>query len=95
MLLKKRTFAFISVIFIPLFVIDGISSEIQDSYTVGIYRNRNESGQKKSKWSKNYVNSDSCGGVFREKQVLIRSPNFPNPYKKYLNCEYIFYSPFV
>lgn len=97
MLLNKRTFAFISLIFILALVIDCcISSQTEDSYTVGIYRNRNGNWQKKSKWSKNDVNSDFCGGIFREKQVLIRSPNYPNHYyPKNRNCVYNFYSPFV
>lgn len=96
MLSNKRTFAFISLSFVLIFVVDCIFGQTEDSYTVGIYRNRNENSQKKSKWSKNAVNSDLCGGIFREKQVLIRSPNFPNAnYPKNLNCEYIFYSPFV
>lgn len=93
MLSYKRTFAFIIILFIA-FAIDCICDEI-DSYTVGIYRNRNEHWQKKSKWSKNDVNGDLCGGIFREKQVLIQSPNFPNLYPKNANCEYVFYSPFV
>lgn len=95
MLLNKRTFAFISLIFLLVCVIDCIFSQTEDSYTVGIYRHRNGNWQKKSKWSKNVVNSDLCGGIFREKQVLIRSPNYPNAYPKNRNCEYTFYSPFV
>lgn len=94
MLSNKRTFAFISLVFLLIFVVNCAFSQTEDSYTVGIYQNRN--WQKKSKWSKNDVNSDSCGGIFREKQVLIHSPNYPNAnYPKNLNCEYIFYSPFV
>lgn len=97
MLLNKLTFAFISLVFvIQAFVIAGISSQTEDSYTVGIYRNQNENWQKKSKWSKNAMNIDSCGGIFREKQVLIRSPGYSiRNYPKNVNCEYIFYSPFV
>lgn len=92
MLFEKRTFAFHSLVL--LLAIDGVFSQI-DSYLVGIYRNQNEISAKKSKWSKNDANSDSCGGIFREKQVLIKSPNYPNNYLKNANCEYIFYSPFV
>lgn len=98
MLLNTRTFAFISLTFIQALAIAGISSQTEDSYTIGIYRNRNQQNwQKKSKWSKNDVNSDSCGGVFREKQTIIRSPGYSDGryYPKNVNCEYIFYSPFV
>lgn len=97
MSLSKRTFAFVSLFFIHAFVITAISSQTEDSYTVGIYRNRNGNDwQKKSKWSKNVVNSDSCGGIFRDKQNLIKSPGYPNQnYPKNVDCEYVFYSPFV
>lgn len=85
MLSNQRTFAIISILII---VIDGISSQTEDSYTIGIH-------QKKSKWEKNKLISDSCGGIFREKQVVIRSPRFPFSYPKNVHCEYVFYAPFV
>lgn len=89
MLSQKRTFAFVSsTIFLLAIVIDCISCQTEDSYLIGIH-------QQKSKWAKKDVISDACGGIFREKQVLIRSPHFPNPYPKNLHCDYMFYSPFV
>lgn len=67
------------------------SSQI-DSYTIGIQQNKSGTN---SKWSKNKLNDDSCGGTFRDKQVVITSPRYPNYYSKNVNCEYVFYSPFV
>lgn len=39
--------------------------------------------------------TEQCGGSFRDHQVLIKSPNYPNSYPSNLHCEYVFYSPFV
>lgn len=92
MRLKRRTFDFIWLMLVTIVVDYGFCET--DSYLIGIHRFRSEN-PKKSKWSKNMLNGDSCGGIFREKQVLIRSPHFPNNYPKNIDCEYIFYSPFV
>lgn len=43
----------------------------------------------------NEWNQYLCGGTFRDRQVLIKSPNYPNKYPKNVHCEYNFYSPFV
>lgn len=91
---KRRTFGFISL-FLAIFAFEFASTIQSDSYTIGIQRYRSESSPKSSKWSKNIQNSDMCGGIFREKQVMIRSPNYPNAYPKNVHCEYTFYSPFV
>lgn len=64
-----------------------------DSYTIGISQYKSVNHPKK--WSKNELNSDFCGGIFRDKQVVIKSPRYPNNYPKNSNCEYKFYSPFV
>lgn len=90
---KRHTFGFISFLLMVL-AFDGSSSQ-SDSYTIGIERYRSNNYAKSSKWSKNNQNSDMCGGIFREKQVMIQSPNYPNAYPKNAHCEYIFYSPFV
>lgn len=89
---NQRTFDFISLI-VLIFAVNYVYCET-DSYLFGIQRHRSEN-PKRSKWSKNMLNSNSCGGIFREKQVLIRSPFYPNNYPKNSDCEYIFYSPFV
>lgn len=91
---NKRTFDFIPLLLVIILAVDLAFGQI-DSYLIGIQRARSENPLKKSKWAKNMVNGDSCGGIFREKQVLIRSPKYPNKYPKNANCEYIFYSPFV
>lgn len=89
-----QVFDFISL-FVVIFALDSVSSQIQDSYTIGIQQKRNENPLGHSKWSKNELSGDYCGGIFREKQVLIKSPHYPHKYPKNANCEYIFYSPFV
>ncbi|XP_031632130.1 CUB and sushi domain-containing protein 2 [Contarinia nasturtii] len=85
--LGKLTFIFI----LYFLAIKYVSSQT-DSYTIGIQRNKSGTT---SKWSKNKLNYDTCGGTFRDKQVIISSPRYPNSYSKNLNCEYVFYSPFV
>lgn len=64
-----------------------------DSYLAAY--NEQHSRGRSSKWSRNALNADSCGGIFREKQVLIKSPKYPKNYPKNIDCEYVFYSPFV
>lgn len=84
----ERTFDFVLL----LLAFDYVSSQ-SDSYTIGIHRIKSVHLLKK--WSRNEVNSDFCGGIFRDKQVLIKSPRYPNNYPKNSDCEYVFYSPFV
>lgn len=38
---------------------------------------------------------EQCGGTFRDHQVLIQSPNYPNSYPTNVHCEYMFSSPYV
>lgn len=85
----KRTFDFILLL---LAVVDYVSSQ-SDSYTIGIHQHKRVNLPKK--WSRNELNSDFCGGIFRDKQFVIKSPRYPNNYPKQSNCEYVFYSPFV
>lgn len=91
---KKRTFNFITILYGVVLYLHYVSSQ-SDSYTIGIQQNRSVKPLRNSKWSKNEINSDFCGGIFREKQVVIKSPRYPNIYPKNSNCKYIFYSPFV
>lgn len=93
-MLNKRTFDFIPLFYFILFSVYYVSCE-SDSYTIGIQRNRSVKPLKDSKWSKNTIFSDCCGGIFRDKQVVIKSPRHPNNYPKNSYCEYIIYSPFV
>lgn len=50
---------------------------------------------KSFKSNHNELPTNLCGGTFRDRQVVINSPQYPNNYPKNLNCEYLFYSPFV
>lgn len=84
----KRTFGFILI----AVAFDHVLSQ-SDSYLFGIHQTKSANVPKK--WSRNELNSDFCGGIFRDKQVIIKSPRYPNNYPKHSNCEYVFYSPFV
>lgn len=88
----KRTFDFILLTILIVAAFNYVLCQ-SDSYTIGIHQYKSSNHPKK--WSKNELNSDFCGGIFRDKQVLIKSPRYPNFYSKNSNCEYIFYSPFV
>lgn len=39
--------------------------------------------------------SSGCGGIFKSRQHLIQSPNYPQPYAGDLDCAYTLISPFV
>lgn len=43
----------------------------------------------------NGVNGNECGGTFRDRQVILKSPQYPRPYPSNSQCIYTFYSPFV
>lgn len=90
---KKRTFRLIPLILV-IFAFECSPNQI-DSYATAPRWHSQEYTTKSSKWSKNNQNSDMCGGIFRSKQVTIKSPHYPNTYPKNVHCEYIFYSPFV
>lgn len=62
------------------------------------YRNLNKSEKTLRALNSNHNDlsvGDSCGGLFRERQVIIQSPRYPKFYPKNIHCEYRFYSPFV
>lgn len=86
----KRTFDFILLPILMVAAFDYVLSQ-SDSYTIGIHQYRSVNHPKKHE----SLNGDFCGGIFRDKQVLIKSPRYPKNYPKNSNCEYIFYSPFV
>lgn len=74
-------------------------SQISDlNYFPTHYRNLNRNEKSSKSLSSNHnneLNVNSCGGTFRDKQVIIQSPQYPNFYPKNVHCEYRFYSPFV
>lgn len=43
----------------------------------------------------NGANGNECGGTFRDRQVILQSPQYPRPYPSNSRCIYTFYSPFV
>lgn len=43
----------------------------------------------------NAANGNDCGGTFRDRQVILKSPQYPRPYPSNSHCIYTFYSPFV
>lgn len=43
----------------------------------------------------NDITGNECGGIFRDRQVIIKSPQYPRTYLSNLHCIYTFYSPFV
>lgn len=43
----------------------------------------------------NGANGNECGGTFRDRQVILKSPQYPRPYLSNTHCIYTFYSPFV
>ncbi|XP_055305745.1 cubilin [Sitodiplosis mosellana] len=88
----KRTFDFILLLLVMVTAFDYVLSQ-SDSYTIGIHQIKSANFPRK--WSRNELSSDFCGGIFRNKQVVIKSPRYPNKYPKNENCEYVFYSPFV
>lgn len=85
-MLRRRTFIFV-ILTLPI----NISSQ-SDSFTTGIQQNRSTNPLKK--WIQN-ESEGSCNEIYRDKQVVIKSPLYPNNYPKNQNCDYIFYSPFV
>lgn len=89
---SKRNFDFISLLFVIFCSLHCVFCE-SSSYTIGIQRNRSLKPLKDT--SRNTIFSDFCGGIFRDKQVVIKSPRYPNSYPKNLECDYTFYSPFV
>lgn len=43
----------------------------------------------------NFNSESECGGTFRDRQVILKSPHYPRPYASNSHCIYTFYSPFV
>lgn len=43
----------------------------------------------------NGATGSECGGTFRDRQVILKSPQYPRPYPSNSQCIYTFYSPFV
>lgn len=86
--------AFDSILLLLTVMAFNVNSYTSDSYTIGIQENKSKKPWKNSKLS-TYELGDFCGGIFRERQVIIKSPRYPNNYPKNTNCDYVFYSPFV
>lgn len=90
---------FISVIFVFIFNWNNVNCQLIDlDYFPKHYRNLNKSEKSLKALNSNHNDlsfGDSCGGLFRERQVIMQSPRYPNFYPKNIHCEYKFYSPFV
>lgn len=87
----------ISVIFV---FISNVNCQLIDlDYFPKHYRNLKKSEKSLRASNSNHNDDlsvgDSCGGLFRERQVIIQSPRYPNFYPKNIHCEYKLYSPFV
>lgn len=41
------------------------------------------------------MDGNDCSGTFRDRQVILKSPQYPRPYPSNSHCIYTFYSPFV
>lgn len=89
----------ISIIFVFIFNWNNVNCKLIDlDYFPKHYRNLNKSEKSLRALNSNHNDlsvGDTCGGLFRERQVIIQSPRYPNFYPKNIHCEYKFYSPFV